>query len=137
MEVVMQQFLQRLRKSVLPASFEISCAEIDFEEPDIPAIVAEAAGADCKDCYIDTFESGFLASCALALWFMEFDEDNWFSFNDIQSAASELFMSRVKLKESIHLHMVKGEFPPMMLDLPVLLDYREKKAFVLSGRLQD
>lgn len=142
----METLVENLRNALLPESFEIAFNRLSFDtgkefleaaEDDIlfRALGDTVTGIQCADVYVDRFESGFLGAYALALWFMEFDQDNWFSFEDIHAWTETLLNSRPKLKDRTELRLLKGEFPPMMLDQPVIVDYREQTITFLTGKL--
>jgi hypothetical protein len=86
---------------------------------------------------MDVYRKGLTASLALALWFMEFDEDNWFNFQDVHGVLKKEFLSRIRVREQLELILVKGSFPPMMLDQPVLVDHKEETITLLFGELLD
>jgi len=92
---------------------------------------------NCNDCFIDIFKSGFLGSYALALWFMEFDEDNWFSFEEIHTETNKFLNSYSSVSERIELRLIKGSFKPMNLDLPVIVNYKDLSITALTGQLLD
>lgn len=144
----MKELINRLRNGILPECFELEWHAVSFGTPeefkalaDDPSsfmtLVAENTSVADTGAYADRFDSGFLGALALALWFMEFDEDNWFSFRDVHRAIGEVFSERSRISERLELRLVKGSYPPMMLDQPAILDWREGKVFFLYGKLRD
>lgn len=143
----MEEFIATLRNTV-PECFELSFTEVSFETAEefqetaedgilFRALAEKITGVECAGVYVDRYESGFLGAYALALWFMEFDEDNWFPFEEIHIRANTYLNSRARLKDRIELHLLKGKFSPMMLDQPVLVDFRDKTICFLSVRLNN
>jgi len=133
------ELVETLKSKVLPDCFELNIVLAQFgdtsefissvDDPDrFRQLVENKTGIDVSDAFIDSWKSGFLGSIALSLWFMEFDEDNWFSFQDVHLPVEDYMTSRPLVKERVELRLVKGKFPPMMRDLPVLLDYRDLTA---------
>ena len=144
----MKDLINRLKNELLPECFRIDSTVVEFDDPaefmrviGDPVLFASEVGrntsAEAGKAWVDTYESGFLASIALSLWFMEFDEDNWFSFDDIHDLLWEFFSARSRLKERIELRLVRGSYPPMMLNQPVLIDMKERRICFLFGELND
>lgn len=140
--------VEDLRKNILPESFDLNEVIIPFESPEmfsavadtpdkLMSLVLEHTGVTNGANYVDTFESGFLGALALSLWFMEFDENNWFTFQEIHKVISGTFQARAHRSHRLELRLVKGEYPPMMLDQPVILDYRDLSISFISGKLRD
>lgn len=87
--------------------------------------------------YIEDFSSGLLGSYAFALWFMHFDEDNWFSFDAVHEQTR-------KYLDSTELRLFKGfdndgmlTIPVTVLDLPVVINNEEKTVSIWTGELND
>lgn len=144
----MQQFIENMCKKVLPESFVLTESSFCFENEDEFAaalsdsdsflrFVQENWGFYCAGSYSDVFFSGFLGSYALALWFMEFDEDNWFSFDDVHRETEKYLNSYSSVSERKELRIIKGSFLPMKLDLPVVVDYENMSFAVWTGELRD
>ena len=105
---------------------------LDYRLPPI-----EEWNIPCEGCYPDVFSSGFLGSYAFALWFMEFDQDNWFSFDVVHKETKKYLNSYSSVSGRRELRMIKGSFPPMKLDLPVVVDYMDLSVTVWTGELRD
>ncbi len=140
----MEETLRELAETVLPGCFRLAWKTVPFPPggaPEDPCAFMEVAGISRGSApdpvYMDVYPRGLTASLALALWFMEFDEDNWFGFQDVHSVLRGEFLSRSRIRERLELVLLKGTFPPMMLDQPVLVDHREGKIIVLLGQLSD
>ena len=144
----MEELINRLRNGILPDCFKLDSHTVSFESPDefralaedpssFMALVKQNTSVRATGTYVDRFHSGFLGALALALWLMEFDEDNWFEFSDAHRIIGESFKARSRISERLELRLVKGSFPPMMLDQPVILDWRESRMIFLFGELRD
>jgi hypothetical protein len=144
----LEQMLERLRSRVLPESFRLYHNRKAFSSregfiaavshgKDFIELVSRQTGTDCAGHHVDTYQSGFLGSIALSLWFMSFSEDNWFSYGDVHREVSETLCSRASTETRIELRLIRGKFPPMNLDLPVLVDYGEMEMIVLSAEILD
>jgi len=142
----MKELTNRLRHGILPECFELESHTVSFGDPEefkslsedlslFMALVKENTSIRDAVTYVDCFESGFLGACALALWFMEFDEDNWFTFAEIHKPISRIFTGRSRISERLELRLVKGSYPPMNLDQPVLLDFKDLSVTFLIGKL--
>jgi hypothetical protein len=142
------EFRDGMRSRVLPGCFNLEMFSFLFETETgfLSTVDDEGAFADfvrinwgfpCEGCYTDAYSSGFLGSYALALWFIEFDENNWFSFDDVLKETAKYLNSYSFVSDRTELRLVKGSFPPMMLDLPVVVDYREKSVTLWTGELQN
>ena len=82
----MAQDKEQLRRFVLE-KFATVCADRS-----LPAKAAEAMSLELQKAYIDQYSnSSPTASYALALWFYEFDADNWFSWEQIQTQTQGYF----------------------------------------------
>ncbi len=144
----MENFMESMRSTVLPNCFDLKAFSFDFgdETNFLTAVddsfrflnfVQEEWGFLCRGCYSDVYSSGFLGSYAFALWFMEFDQDNWFSFDDVLKETKRYLNSYSSISDRKELRMIKGSFPPMKLDLPVVVDYENLSVTVWTGELRD
>ena len=144
----MDDFIESMQERVLPDCFELKRMPFYFENLNefltvvddtqrFLSYVQGTTGFPCENCYSDVFYSGFLGSYALALWFMEFDHDNWFSFNDVLTETKKYLNSYSSVSNRRELRLIKGSFPPMNLDLPVVVDYENHSVTVWTGKLTD
>lgn len=144
----MDKFIKNMREKVLPGCFDLQGSSFRFEnEDDFSANVSDTESFLgfvqkewhflCEGCYSDVFFSGFLGSYAFALWFLEFDQDNWFSFDAVQRETNNYLNSYTSVSHRKELRMVKGSFLPMRLDLPVVVDYENLSVTVWTGELRD
>ncbi len=144
----MEQFIENMRKNILPENFILTGSIFSFETENefqdavsdsekFLSFVNEKWGFDCIGSYADVFFSGFLGSYAFSLWFMEFDEDNWFSFENVQLETKKYLNSYFRVSERKELRVIKGSFLPMRLDLPVIVDYGNRSVTVWTGELKD
>ncbi|MEO0900308.1 MAG: hypothetical protein AAFY71_28115 [Bacteroidota bacterium] len=97
-----------------------------------------------KDRFVDSYLSGFLGSYAFALWFMHFDEDNWFSFERIHSPIEPYLNAYPKYDMRLELRLIKGFQQAGTLaggiavnDLPVVVNHAEQVITIWSGQLND
>ena len=144
----MEKLIHLLRNRILPECFELRSNTLSFKDHEefrsvvshsgsFLSLVAENTSVGNTDAYVDTFESGFLGALALTLWFMEFDEDNWFSFSEVHGLIRNVFSERSRTGERLELRLVKGCYSPMMLDQPVVLDWKTGEIWFLFGKLND
>ncbi len=144
----MKDFLKTLKQNLLPQNFDIQGQTVELEDKNSFDLIFETKysftkflekewSIKCDGCFIDVFQSGFLGSYALALWFMEFDEDNWFSFKEIHTETNKFLNSYSSVSERTELRLIKGSFKPMNLDLPVIVNYKDLTVAVLTGQLND
>ncbi|MEA3265688.1 MAG: hypothetical protein U9P42_01920 [Candidatus Fermentibacteria bacterium] len=144
----MDNFVKSMREKILPDCFELKKIPFYFEDRDefmsmagdtqsFLSYVQRVSGFLCEGCYSDVFYSGFLGSYAFALWFMEFDQDNWFSFEDVLTETKEYLNSYSSVAHRRELRLIKGSFSPMNLDLPVVVDYENLTVAVWTGELRD
>ncbi len=133
----MEETLMELTEKVLPGCFRLTWKTVPVTAEGFPGCLRDFLGDGSEPIYMDVYRKGLTASLALALWFMEFDEDNWFSFQDVHDVLKKEFLSRKRVRERLELILVKGSFPPMMLDQPVLVDHREGTVTFLFGELLD
>ena len=144
----MKNFIETLKQNLLPQNFDIQDQTVELKDKNSFDLIFETKysfteflekewSIKCDGCFIDVFRSGFLGSYALALWFMEFDEDNWFSFKEIHTETSRFLNSYSSVSERTELRLIKGSFKPMNLDLPVIVNYKDLTVTVLTGQLND
>ncbi len=144
----MKNFIETLKQNLLPQNFDIQDQTVELKDKNSFDLIFETKysfteflekewSIKCDGCFIDIFRSGFLGSYALALWFMEFDEDNWFSFKEIHTETSRFLNSYSSVSERTELRLIKGSFKPMNLDLPVIVNYKDLTVTVLTGQLND
>jgi len=144
----MEELINRLRNGILPDCFKLDSHTVSFESPDefralaedpssFMALVKQNTSVRATGTYVDCFHSGFLGALALALWLMEFDEDNWFSFSEVHGLIRNVFSERSRTGERLELRLVKGCYSPMMLDQPVILDWKTGEIWFLFGKLND
>ena len=144
----MEKFMESMRESVLPGCFDLKGSSICFEDEDeflstvddiqsFLTFIQREWGIPCEGCYSDAFHSGFLGSYAFALWFMEFDHDNWFTFDSVQNETKKYLNSYSSVSDRRELRLIKGSFLPMKLDLPVVVNYEERSVTVWTGELRD
>ena len=144
----MEDFLDNMRSRVLPDCFDIAALEYQFENEEeffstvsdsdrFLSFIKERWGIPCAGHYIDVFKSGFLGSYAFALWFLEFDEDNWYSFEAVHKETLKYLNSNISVADRRELLLIKGTFGPMNLDLPVVADYANMSVTVWTGELND
>ncbi len=144
----MEKFVKNMHSRVLPDCFDLEKATFHFDNRNeflavtddtdsFSGFVHREWGYRCEDCYSDVFKSGFLGSYAFALWFMEFDEDNWFSFDAVQKETKKYLNSYSSVSDRKELRIIKGSFPPMKLDLPVVVDYENLSVTVWTGNLNN
>lgn len=94
--------------------------------------------------YFEPFDSAHLASYGMALWFYHFDEDNWFSFENIRKEIEWMFNTYFQFQNTPPLFLIKGFEQKLLgtdgitvIDLPVTLNIREQKLYVWRGQLFD
>lgn len=104
-------------------------------------------GKDCPTCattFIDTYPSGFIGAHALALWFLRFDEDNWFSFARILQKTKAYLTDVPSHDARLELRLFKGFNPRGILtnaicptDLPIVVNYGAETITLITGELRD
>ncbi len=142
----MKSFVENIQKKVLPDCFDLIESTLFLEEEFISIVsdpekfliyIQKEWGFSCEKSYSDNFPSGFLGSYAFALWFLQFGENNWFSFEQVLTETKLYLNSWSSVAERRELRMIKGSFAPMNLDLPVVVDYKNKSITVWTGKLND
>ncbi|MCI4667268.1 MAG: helix-hairpin-helix domain-containing protein [Bacteroidia bacterium] len=94
--------------------------------------------------YLETHQSTFVGAYAFAVWFMGFDEDNWFSFETIHRELDKYLNSYPDYDMRLEFGLFKGFFNGGVLaggitvkDLPVILNHAEQRITIWSGQLND
>lgn len=112
----------------------------------VPAEDCEAMLRELNEAYIDTYSNSTpAAGYALALWFYEFDADNWFSWERIQEQTLRYFDHNGKTDPwFMELHLFKGFrnrglIPPGISpdDLPVVVNWAEQAITYWVSALYD
>ena len=92
----------------------------------------------------ETFASGNVASYALALWFYRFDQDNWFSFNQVRTEAEKYLDYFTLFDERTELRLYTGfdnsgtlATAITVTGLPVVVNYAERAITIWSASLFD
>jgi hypothetical protein len=109
--------------------------------------VAHPTAEACKrldTSALTTYTSGHLGAYALALWFYNFDQDNWFSFEEML-AETNLYLDFMPfMEERIELRFFHGfENQDLLVqglsvrDLPVVVNYSENSVTIWSAHLLD
>ncbi|MCK5682605.1 hypothetical protein KAJ27_00730 [bacterium] len=94
------------------------------------------------NCFIEVYDSGFLGSLAFALWFMKFDEDNWFSFQQVLTE-TEKFLADKTYDDRIELFLLKGlksdcdNSAITVEEIPVTLNHSTGLICIWQGKLFD
>lgn len=117
-----------------------------FKEHDVDEKRGETMLESLRNSYIDSYNnSSPTAGYAFALWFYEFDADNWFGWETIQAQTIPYFEYHMDSRESeMHLRFFKG-FPLMGIirpgitpeDLPVVLNFQERAITIWFSALYD
>ncbi len=107
-------------------------------------LIASRQCPACSTAYIDGYESAFLGSYALALWFMKFDEDNWFSHDRVLEKTRAYLQPDLPWNTRQELRLFKGLCAQGLLteaisppDLPIIINHEERTITILSGELRD
>ncbi len=154
-------FLDSMEQNILHSNFKLSFQELEFDSPAEFKKIASDQNylkkylnnklfdlqiskdkSKIDSYYIERYESGFLGSLALALWFMKFDEDNWFSFQQVHTE-TEKFMGDKIYNERIELVLLKGlesdseEASITVDEIPVTLNYSSGVICIWQGKLYD
>ncbi|MEM0997391.1 MAG: hypothetical protein AAGN35_09945 [Bacteroidota bacterium] len=106
-----------------------------------------AIGEACERLHrsaMTAYPSGHLGAYALALWFYSFDQDNWFSFDEMLHETTLYLNFMPFMDERTELRMFHGFDNDGFLtegltisDLPVVVNYAETSVTVWSARLED
>lgn len=115
-------------------------------EKNVPNAQRDEMLADVDNAYIDDYSNSTqVAAFALALWFYEFDADNWFSWEGIQAQTESYFNHNASAYPwFMDLHMFRGFVnrgivpsgicPP---DLPVVANWAEQSISFWISALYD
>lgn len=108
----------------------------------VPAQKLNQLTQQVRAAYVDRYDSGFLGAYALALWFMRFDEDNWYSFAKVHAEAEPYLAPPPG--QPVQLFMLKGVRTGGVLasgisaiDLPVVADASQQTLTFWWGSLLD
>lgn len=162
-------FLRAMRSYVLPSNFELAYTSIPFEaaEPflDSEEIFREwlmskilegfareeklteedlfKLAMQLQNAYVDEYEDGYIGSFAFALWFMRYDADNWFTFEQVREQ-TERYLQSPFTGDNQFLQFYKGVENGRFFtggiavkDLPVTFNYDEQTYTIWVGRLFD
>ncbi len=102
------------------------------------------ADQQLQQSYIEHFESPEQAAIAFAFWFYKFDEDNWFSLEQMLEKTRTYFNYNADYQHRLELYLFKG-FPNGLIlangitadDLPVVVNYAEQKITIWTAALYD
>lgn len=105
---------------------------------------AQIASRTLNGLYIERFKDAHLASYALAFWFYKIDMDNWFSFETVRQKAEHYLSAYPDRQDQLELCFFKGFNPKQILnqplttmDLPVVINYAERRISIWSVQLND
>ena len=97
-----------------------------------------------KTMYVETYKSGYVGSYAFALWFFRFDQDNWFTFEQVRKITEEYLDISFLSSDHQVFHLFKGFQNKDILsggittdDLPVVVNYDEQLINIWAGQLFD
>ena len=104
----------------------------------------EKVMAQIASSAIQEYNSGHIASYALALWFYRFDQDNWFTYESAREVAEKYLDFFTNPMERTELRMFYGfenqgllAQPVTVTGLPVVVNYAEKAITIWSAELID
>jgi len=105
---------------------------------------AKAARKSLRMACPETFPSGNVASYALALWFYRFDQDNWFSFDQVRTETERYLDYFVLFNDRTELRLYTGfenagtlSTAITVTGLPVVVNYAERAITIWSASLFD
>ncbi|MBV6653935.1 MAG: hypothetical protein KI786_09290 [Mameliella sp.] len=105
---------------------------------------AELAGELVERCYDEHFPDSHFGAYALALWFYQFDADNWFSFGRVQEEIEKYLNYYPNWEDRLELHLYKGfdntgilVDPITQVDLPVVINRGEQAITIWTCQLND
>lgn len=108
------------------------------------AQAANIASRTLDGLYLERFEDAHLASFAFALWFYRLDMDNWFSFETVRLKLEHYLSAYPNHNDRLELCFFKGFNNDQVLtkaisaiDLPVVLNYGERRISIWSAELRD
>ena len=116
------------------------------QEREVAQDNCDAMLADLEKAYIDTYSNSTpIAGYALALWFYDFDADNWFSWERIQEQTIAYFDHNMNTDEwSMDLHLFKGFINRGIIQpgispnaLPVVVNWAESSITFWISELYD
>jgi len=113
-------------------------AEEMFEEK----AAAQLAPLLTKGVYVDTYHTTDFAQYAWALWFYQFDSDNWFSFERVREQISAYLGLYFWAAEEIQLRLLRGFdgktiWPAAHDTLPVTINSTEMTISIWQAQLFD
>ncbi|MFK7797737.1 MAG: hypothetical protein AB8E82_09795 [Aureispira sp.] len=112
----------------------------------VPEVEQEQMLEEVAMAYIDTYSNSTPAAAyALALWFYQFDADNWFSWEQIQAQTIAYFEHNMQTHPwMMDLHLLKGFVNRGILkpgvsakDLPVVVNWAEQSISFWVSALYD
>jgi hypothetical protein len=105
---------------------------------------AELAGELVERCYDEHFPDSHFGAYALALWFYQFDADNWFSFDRVLKETEKYLNFYPEWEDRLELHLYKGfdntgvlVDPVTQVDLPVVINRGERAITIWTCQLND
>lgn len=105
---------------------------------------AELAGELVERCYDEYFPDSHFGAYALALWFYQFDADNWFSFERVLKETEKYLNFYPEWEDRLELHLYKGfdntgvlVDPVTQVDLPVVINRGERAVTIWTCQLND
>lgn len=105
---------------------------------------AELAGELVERCYDEYFPDSHFGAYALALWFYQFDADNWFSFERVLKETEKYLNFYPEWEDRLELHLYKGfdntgvlVDPVTQVDLPVVINRGERAITIWTCQLND
>ncbi|MEO0731714.1 MAG: hypothetical protein AAFZ52_02690 [Bacteroidota bacterium] len=133
------------------AGINAATAGLDVLRRHVARAWAELRGEDSpngailrlRDAYVLTYEEGHLGSFAFAQWWYYFDQDNWFSFEQIRLLCENYLGHHRNARRNMHYCVVQpyGIQPLNMADrsllIPVVINYAERKLTVWGAELLD
>ena len=156
-----EEFIADMTKDILGENFSLKTFSFTLDEEKFEKTVGrqlafrnfvndrllDLAAKECALCattYIDTFSSGLQGAYALALWFFRFDEDNWFSFDQVLEKTKAYLNGVSKWNDRLELRLFKGFSLKGILteaisgpDLPVVVNHGDKTVTIISCELRD
>lgn len=106
--------------------------------------LAKLAAQSLRTAYVENHPEGNMGSYAWALWFFQFDADNWFSFESIRTRLEAYLNTFYNASEDISLYLFKGFENNGTLtdgigavDLPVTVSFAEQTISIWWAALYD
>lgn len=118
----------------------------NLENPDSNRDAAYLAKLLVQKCYLDYYEVANFGSYAFALWFYQFDADNWFSFERVRTELESYLNYYAYLNAAYEQQLVlfkgfnnnpalvRAISPP---DLPVVINPVERAITIWTAELRD